>query len=161
MNGDVGRRAERLLAAARAANCTVSFAESCTGGLVAGALTALAGSSEVFLGSAVTYALSAKTAILGVPQAVLDDHGAVSSECAEAMAEGALRVFGSDVAVSVTGIAGPGGEEPGKPVGTVWFGVSARGGVRSCVEHFRGSREEVREAAVCKALALAAQACHA
>ena len=126
---------------------------------MAGALTSLAGSSEVFLGSAVTYALSAKTALLGVSQTILDGPGAVSSECSSAMAKGSRRVFGSDVAVSVTGIAGPGGAEPGKPVGTVWFGVASKAGTRTCVRHFLGDRTSVREAAVGVALSLALAAC--
>ncbi len=134
---------------------TVSFAESCTGGLVSGAVTAIAGSSKVLLGSAVTYALSAKEGLLGVSEAILDGPGAVSSECAAAMAEGSRRVFASDVAVSVTGIAGPGGAEPGKPVGTVWFGVCAVGTLRTCRELFGGSRDEVREQAVARALEIA------
>lgn len=159
MSGETERLAEELLCVARRKGCTLSFAESCTGGLVAGALTALAGSSEVFVGSAVTYALSAKEALLGVSQAVLDGPGAVSGECAQAMAEGSRRAFSSDVAVSVTGIAGPGGAEPGKPVGTVWFGVATARGTTSLVEHFEGNRSKVREDAVRMALTLAREAC--
>ena len=110
---------------------TVGTAESCTGGLVAGCLTAVPGSSSVVRGGVVSYAIPVKHEVLGVSQQVLDEPGvgAVSSECACQMAEGARRVLGCDVAVSLTGIAGPGGEEPGKPVGTVWMGLCTAAGV--------------------------------
>ena len=129
---------------------TVGTAESCTGGLVAGCLTAVPGSSSVVRGGVVSYAIP------GVSQQVLDEPGvgAVSSECACQMAEGARRVLGCDVAVSLTGIAGPGGEEPGKPVGTVWMGLSTAAGIRSELHRFDGDRAQVRSAAVARALEL-------
>jgi nicotinamide-nucleotide amidase len=133
---------------------TVGTAESCTGGLVAGALTAVPGSSAVVLGGVVSYACSVKHSVLGVGQDVLDGVGAVSRECACQMAEGARRVLSSDVAVSVTGIAGPGGAEPGKPVGTVWFGLATPRGAKARLCHLEGDRDEVRRAAVLEALAL-------
>lgn len=148
--------ATRLVAQARKARLTLATAESCTGGLVSGAITAIPGSSEALLGGVVSYAIPVKEHLLGVDAAILDDPalGAVSGSCAEQMSAGVARLLGADVAVSVTGIAGPGGAEPGKPVGTVWFGLSVRGRVRSCVRLFTGNRDEVRAAAVCQALEL-------
>ena len=150
------REAARALDAARAAGLTLGCAESCTGGLVAGALTAVAGSSDVMRGGVVSYAIAVKRAVLGVSAEVLDAPGvgAVSGECATQIAEGARRVLGCDVAVSVTGIAGPGGAEPGKPVGTVWMGLATPRGTRAERFCFAGGRDEVRRAAVAAALAL-------
>ncbi len=99
----------------------VCTAESCTGGLVAGAITEIAGSSAWFSTGVVTYSNAAKQRLLGVDSSVFDQHGAVSEACVVAMAEGALLQFGTDVALSISGIAGPGGATPGKPVGTVWM----------------------------------------
>ena len=113
---------------ARAAGKTIATAESCTGGLVAGRITNVPGSSAVFRYGWVTYADEAKTAELGVPAELLVTHGAVSAEVARAMAEGALKASGADVAVAVTGIAGPDGGTEAKPVGLVWFAVARRGG---------------------------------
>jgi nicotinamide-nucleotide amidase len=135
---------------------TFSCAESCTGGLIGAAMTDIPGSSDVFLGGAVVYSNEAKTKILGVERSLLEKHGAVSGECAEAMARGALDVFGTSLAVSVTGIAGPGGGSPEKPVGTVWFAVARRGTeeteCRSFTQRLEGGRELVRERAVRVAL---------
>jgi PncC family amidohydrolase len=105
---------------------TLALAESCTGGLIGDLITDVPGSSDYFLGSAVTYAYSAKENILGVRHETLLAHGAVSAETAAEMAQGARRIFGADLAVSVTGIAGPGGGMPGKPVGLVHIHLSAR-----------------------------------
>jgi len=99
----------------------ITTAESCTGGLIAGALTEVAGSSGWFQGGAVTYSNDAKNAMLGVPTEVFEQSGAVSEACVQAMAVGALREQGADMAISVSGIAGPGGAVAGKPVGTVWI----------------------------------------
>jgi PncC family amidohydrolase len=104
---------------------TLAFAESCTGGLIADLVTDISGSSAYFLGSAVTYANSAKHGITGVREATLVAHGAVSAETAAEMAQGARRAYGSDIAASVTGIAGPTGATPGKPVGLVYIHLSA------------------------------------
>jgi PncC family amidohydrolase len=103
---------------------TLALAESCTGGLIGSLITDVAGSSDYFLGSAVTYANSAKQDTLGVRHETLLAHGAVSAETAAEMAQGARRVFGADIAAAVTGIAGPGGEMPGKPVGLVYIHLS-------------------------------------
>lgn len=148
--------AASALDAARASGVTLGCAESCTGGLVAGALTAVAGSSDVMRGGVVSYAVPVKHEVLGVSSEVLDEPGvgAVSGECATQMAEGARRVLGCDVAVSVTGIAGPGGAEPGKPVGTVWMGLATPLGTRAERFLFPGARDEVRRGAVAAALAL-------
>ena len=109
----------------RARGLMLALAESCTGGLVADRVTDVPGSSDYFLGSAVTYAYSAKKAILGVREETLAEHGAVSPQTAQEMAQGARRLFGADVALSVTGIAGPTGGLPGKPVGLVYLHLSA------------------------------------
>ncbi len=119
---------------ARAAGKTVATAESCTGGLVAGKITNVPGSSEIFRYGWVTYANEAKTAELGVPAALLEKHGAVSAEVARAMAEGALRQSGADLAVAVTGIAGPAGGTPEKPVGLVWFGLATKNSETRAIE---------------------------
>jgi nicotinamide-nucleotide amidase len=134
---------------------TLATAESCTGGLLAAALTSIPGSSAVFKGGFVAYADEAKRSLLGVPAEVLQQDGAVSKECAAAMAREACQRLGSDLAVSITGIAGPGGAVPGKPVGTVWFAVATRAGeVHARTTLFPGGRDEVRSAAVDQALRL-------
>ena len=156
---DCVARARQALDAARAAHMSVGTAESCTGGLVEGALTAVPGSSEVVKGAIGSYACSVKHAVLGVSDEVLDGVGPVSPECAEQMAVGACRALGCDLSVSVTGIAGPGGAEPGKPVGLVWFGSRGAAGVRSESVVFPGDRAEVRLRAVMHALDLLLEAC--
>ncbi len=118
---EVERLATAVLAACRTAGVMTVTAESCTGGLVSAALTAIAGSSDVVDRGFVTYTNEAKQEMLGVPAAILAVHGAVSAETAQAMAEGALRHSRAAISVSVTGIAGPGGATPGKPVGLVHF----------------------------------------
>ena len=140
--------ADAVLIEARAKGVRVACAESCTGGLVGAALTEIAGSSDVFNGSAVTYSNDAKMKILGVRSETLSRFGAVSSECAQEMAEGARRVYGADFAVSTTGIAGPDGGSESKPVGTVWFGIAGSDGTRSMMKRLPGNREEVRTRAV-------------
>ena len=120
-------RVERLAAALLARSATLATAESCTGGLVAAACTSLPGSSVWFERGFVTYSNAAKREMLGVAAELIDTHGAVSGEVAAAMAEGALKRSPATYAVAVTGIAGPGGATPGKPVGTVWIAVGERG----------------------------------
>lgn len=119
--------AAEVLAANRAAGRTVTLAESCTGGLVAATLTSVSGSSDVFGAGFVTYSNAAKSRMLGVEADIFARHGAVSSECAAAMALGALANSDADVAVSITGIAGPGGGSADKPVGLVVFARALRG----------------------------------
>ncbi len=131
--------------------------ESCTGGLLAATVTEIAGSSDWFEGAFVTYRLSAKTAMVGVSPELLEKHGAVSEPVARAMAEGALHRSDADIAVSITGIAGPGGGDVVSPVGTVWFGWAIREGtaircVQTAEHHLSGNRQVVRLAAVTIAL---------
>ena len=147
---------KRVIRLATEANLTIGTAESCTGGLVCGALTDVEGSSAVVRGGVTSYAVPVKEEVLGVPASITGDPavGVVSGECAQSMCEGARRVLRCDIAVSTTGIAGPGGAEPGKPVGTVWFGVASQKGARSFVRHFEGDRATVRHEAVCQAVKL-------
>ncbi len=126
----------------------ISCAESCTGGLLGAALTELPGSSEIFNGSAVTYSNEAKKNILGVKEDTLKNFGAVSEQCALEMAQGALKIYDADIAVSITGIAGPEGGTELKPVGTVCFGVVSRNGVKTFTEKFTGNRADIRNEAV-------------
>ena len=150
-----------MLEAARAAGKTVGTAESLTGGLIAATLTDVPGSSDVVRGGIVSYSSDVKRDVLGVGRETLALCGAVSEETACAMAEGARRALACDVAVSVTGIAGPGGAEPGKPVGTVWIGRAdaALTCARCC--HFPGTRDEVRLLTVRAALEFALEALEA
>ena len=128
-------------------------AESCTGGWIAKTLTDVAGSSSWFECGVVAYSYEAKEALLGVRPETLELHGAVSREAATEMVSGALARFGATVAVAVTGIAGPSGGTPDKPVGTVWIGWKRRGGyARSELFHFKGDREAVRRQTVAAAL---------
>lgn len=135
-------------------------AESCTGGLLARQLTALAGSSDVFWGGVVSYANEAKTVLLGVDSGLLAAHGAVSGPVAEAMVQGVLRQSGVGLAASVTGVAGPGGGSPEKPVGTVWVGLGAIGNSRTGTVSVRlaltGRRNEIQRQAARWARVLAA-----
>ena len=133
---------------------TLAVAESCTGGMISALLTEREGASRYLLAGLTTYSNEAKTGLLGVDPEVLSTHGAVSEAVARAMAEGARRVTGADAAVAVTGVAGPGGGSPGKPVGTVWIAASLA--ARTVTEHhrFAGDRAAVRSAAVRSALEL-------
>jgi len=133
-----------VLDAARSAGKRIAAAESCTGGLLAARLTAVPGSSDVFLGGVVAYDNSVKRDLLGVPEAQLQEHGAVSEPVARAMASGVRRVVGSEVGVSITGIAGPSGGTPEKPVGTVFIAVDVDGRVRAWRRHYLGDRDEIR-----------------
>lgn len=125
----------------KTAGKTVSAAESCTGGTIAALLTSVAGSSEYFLGSVTSYANSVKTGVLGVDLEIIASHGAVSSECVAAMAEGVRKLTGSDYSVATSGIAGPGGGSEEKPVGTVWIGVSSHMGTETFRMVFKGDRK--------------------
>ena len=151
---DVQTLARAVLDRARARGVTVATAESCTGGLVAGALTAIAGSSDVVAGGLVTYSNAAKTELLGVDAGLIAEVGAVSEPVAQAMALGAVRRLGAGLAVAVTGIAGPGGGSANKPVGLVCFASADSGGeVRRREMRFGDiGREEVRLASVKVAL---------
>jgi len=132
----------------------IATAESCTGGLIAGVLTAIAGSSDIVDRGFVTYSNAAKTEMLGVPAALITTHGAVSAPVAEAMARGALQRSAATIAIAVTGIAGPGGGSADKPVGLVWFGLARGNTVISESVVFPGNRTAVRIATVEHALAM-------
>jgi nicotinamide-nucleotide amidase len=145
--------AEGIAARFSERGATLVAAESCTGGWIAKTLTDIAGSSTWFECSVVAYSYEAKEALLGVRPETLEQHGAVSKETVTEMVAGALARFGATVAVAVTGIAGPGGATPGKPVGTVWVGWKRRGGyAHTELFHFDGDRESVRRQTVAAAL---------
>jgi nicotinamide-nucleotide amidase len=146
--------------ALRARGWRLATAESCTGGLIAAACTSVAGSSDWFERGFVSYSNASKTELLGVPASLIASHGAVSEAVVRAMVLGALRRSSTQLAVAVTGIAGPGGAVPGKPVGTVWLAVATAEGVSVRCELYSGDRTQVREATVRAALsALLAAAC--
>jgi nicotinamide-nucleotide amidase len=148
-------QAALLLDACRARHVKLATAESCTGGLIAAVLTAIAGSSDVVERGFVTYSNEAKAELLGVPMALIDAVGAVSEPVAQRMAEGALQRSHADIVVSVTGVAGPGGGSAEKPVGLVWFGLAQRGQpVASESRVFPGDRAAIRVATVEQAFAL-------
>ncbi len=152
-------QAEALLAQCRAAGLMLATAESCTGGLIAATLTAIAGSSDVVDRGFVTYSNQAKTDLVGVDPALIAAHGAVSEPVARAMAEGAVARSRADIAVSVTGVAGPGGGTAAKPVGLVWFGCARRGGATATLSQvFPGDRTAVRRATVAEALRMVGEA---
>lgn len=125
----------------KATGKTLSTAESCTGGMISSLITSVPGSSEYFLGSVTSYANSVKENVLGVPSKIIEEYGAVSSECVSAMAEGVRRLTGSDYSVATSGIAGPGGGSDQKPVGTVWIGVSSHMGTETFRLRFNSDRK--------------------
>jgi len=147
---------EALVGELSASGKTVATAESCTGGWVAKAITDVPGSSAVFAYGIVSYSNGAKESLLGVQPATLGDNGAVSEPVVEEMALGALHLSGADVAVAVSGVAGPTGGNKEKPVGTVWFAWAVRDGADASTEtsreHFTGDRELVRESTVAHAI---------
>jgi nicotinamide-nucleotide amidase len=147
-------RAPLVLEKLRARGWKLATAESCTGGLIAAALTSVAGSSDVVERGFVTYSNEAKAEMLGVPAALILARGAVSEEVAAAMARGALARAHVQIAVSVTGVAGPGGGTAAKPVGLVWFGWAVAGRVRTLSRIFPGDRGAVRAASVAVAFDL-------
>jgi len=153
---DIREAAARVLDACRIRGLRIATAESCTGGLVAAALTEIAGSSDVFDRGFVTYSNAAKQAMLAVPASVLERDGAVSRAAAEAMAQGALAISGADIALAVTGIAGPGGGSEAKPVGLVHFAGTCRAG--RCIHREKRfgdvGRSAVRMQSVAEALAI-------
>jgi len=147
--------AASLIEACRARGIRLATAESCTGGLITGVLTAVTGSSDVLERGFVTYSNAAKAELLGVPAEMIAAVGAVSGPVTERMAEGALQRSHADIAVAVTGVAGPGGGSADKPVGLVWFGLAARDqAVLSERQVFAGDRTAIRIAAVTRALVL-------
>lgn len=149
---DLTSLSERLGQQCRARGVHVTAAESCTGGEVASAITAVAGSSDYFETGYVTYANGAKTRLLGVPESLLETHGAVSREVVEAMVVGACRDSGAQLGVAISGVAGPGGGSEAKPVGTVWLAWGNAEHQDAECRHFPGDRRAVREQAVREAL---------
>ena len=149
-----------ILEICRGQGWTIGTAESCTGGLVAYRLTSVPGASDVFVGGLVTYANAVKTALLGVPDDLLALHGAVSPQVADAMAQGARTRLPSDLAVAVTGIAGPGGGSATKPVGLVHISASGPAATLARELHASGGREAIRTQAATAALDLLLQLCH-
>lgn len=146
-------KAARLVQDAKDAGVTLATAESCTGGLVSALITAISGSSAVYLGSIVSYANEVKNRLLGVPAEVLAHDGAVSEACAKAMAAGARKAIDADYALAITGLAGPGGATPDKPVGLVYLALATPTGgviVQKC--HFAGDRDAVRTQTAAKGL---------
>ena len=156
IDAELHAAARRIIETCTARGLTIATAESCTGGLVAGALTEIAGSSAVVLCGFVTYSNEAKQSMLGVPAEVLAAHGAVSRATAQAMAEGALENSPATLSVAITGIAGPGGGSAEKPVGLVHFAAAARAGGRIARERRYGDigRTAVRHASVLEAVAM-------
>ena len=157
----VQAQVQALGQALRARCWTLAAAESCTGGLIAAACTSVAGSSDWFERGFVSYSNAAKTELLGVPAALIAAHGAVSEEVARAMAAGALQRAPVQLAVAVTGIAGPGGAVAGKPVGTVWLAWGGAGAVQAECLYLEGDRGAVRAATVSAALARLIEAARA
>ena len=154
-------KAAELVARLKEQGLSVTAAESLTGGKIAAAITAVPGSSAVFPGGVVSYCDRLKHRVLGVPQQLLETHGAVSEPVAKAMAAGAAELMGTDLALSATGLAGPDGDGSGNPVGTVYLGLYARGEVR-CEKHvFAGNREDIRRQSVERAIEMALSALEA
>ena len=152
---DIHDLARKLVESCAAQKRLIATAESCTGGLIAGAITEIPGASDIFERGLITYGNLAKSEMLGVPAALIERHGAVSAEVAEAMAQGAIQKSRADIAVSATGIAGPGGGSTEKPVGLVFFGIAARAGAAFHQRvQFKGGRDEVRLQSVKEALRL-------
>lgn len=147
---------QQTLSLLKARGMTFSAAESCTGGLIAKRITDLPGASAVFRGGVVSYTDGVKAAVLGVPQELLACHGAVSAPVAAAMADGVRRLTGSDLAVSVTGVAGPDSDDRGNPVGLVYLALSAPDGTRTVRHLFSGDRAAIRESAAQAAFSLLA-----
>ena len=146
--------ATNLVELLKARSLTCATAESCTGGGVGSAITAVPGSSAVFAGGVISYSNDVKRDVLGVSADILQNVGAVSAETAAQMAEGVRRLLKTDLAVSLTGIAGPDGGSEEKPVGLVWFGLATKDGVRTEKCIFRGDRAKVREQAITHALGM-------
>ena len=148
----ISSRAGELVSVAGLEGITVGFAESLTGGLISSSVVAIPGASAVLKGSIVSYTNEVKENVLGVSPDIISAHTEVSAECAKAMAEGAKSVLGVDLAVSVTGIAGPTGELPGKPVGTVYMGYCFRDISGALRLNFEGDRDTIRTCTVLEAL---------
>ena len=148
-------KALRLVTALKQKNLTITAAESCTGGRIAAAVTSVAGSSQVFPGSIVTYCDEMKQKYLEVPETLLETQGAVSEPVAWAMARGAARLFDTDLALAVTGLAGPEGDGSDQPIGTVFLGLYAQGDTRVAHHVFTGTRGQIQQQAAEAAMDMA------
>jgi nicotinamide-nucleotide amidase len=158
----IAELAPQVVAALKVKGMTIATAESCTGGLIAGALTSISGSSDVVYGGFVTYANEAKIVMIGVPYALLKEFGAVSKEVAVAMAEGALAAAGTHMAIAVTGVAGPMGGSKEKPVGLVHFALATADETRHVRKQFKDmDRDGIRHASVAEALKMLLRAANA
>ena len=149
---NIDELASRVIEIFREKGLSLALAESCTGGMISAQLTAIPGSSAVFLGGAATYSNELKQLFLGVSETTLSKFGAVSRECAKEMVEGICARTGADAGISVTGIAGPSGGTPDKPVGRVYIGIKFQSTTRIFECNFRGGREQVRNQTVSRAL---------
>jgi nicotinamide-nucleotide amidase len=147
-----------LVSVFRERKLKLALAESCTGGMISARITSVPGASDIFNGAIVCYANDVKRDVLGVPQGLLETEGAVSASCAKAMADGARTALKSDIAVSVTGIAGPGGGTPTKPVGCVFIGIAGKDAVSAERHLFTGDRDQIRQQAADAALTAARRA---
>ena len=155
MPRDIAALASETVAELKAAGLSIATAESCTGGLVGGALTSVPGSSDVVYGGFITYSNLAKTRMIGVPHRLITDYGAVSAQVARAMADGARSTARTDLAVSVTGIAGPSGGSATKPIGLVYFACASHEGTRVVEKRFGDlGRDGIRQVSVVEALEL-------
>ncbi len=152
MNQDPGKLIAQLAALLLEKQLKIATVESCTGGLIAKSLTDLAGSSDWFERGFVTYSNAAKTEMTGVPESVISEYGAVSEAVASSMATGALRHSAADCSIAVTGVAGPAGGSPDKPVGTVWIAVAGNGQTLTQKYLFAGDREAIRQASMLQAI---------
>ncbi len=149
MNLELSIKAGELL---RAGGISLCVAESCTGGLLGGLITAVPGSSDYFLGGMICYSDRIKSGVLGVPAQILENHGAVSSQTAASMAEQACRLFGAECGIGVTGVAGPGGGGEEKPVGLVYIAVQYGARLKTIENRFSGNRDQIRKETCDKAL---------
>ena len=153
LQADISDLAKKLLEQCRSSGLTIGTVESCTGGLIAAALTEIPGSSDVVMAGLVTYSNQAKSALADVPNALITQYGAVSEQVVGAMAMGGHSKLGVDLCIAVTGIAGPGGGSTHKPVGLVWFSVAHRGGVSTAQKKFGDiGRDQIRMQSVLVAL---------
>lgn len=160
INDDIYLKAKELIEISSFEGISFGFAESLTGGMISSSVVSVPGASAAFRGSVVSYTNAVKENVLGVPAEIIDTYNEVSDECAKAMAEGAYSVLGADLTIAVTGIAGPSGELPGKPVGTVYMGYCFNGGSSSGISgsvrlNLSGDRDKIRRDTVLAALSFA------
>ena len=154
MNTKQYKTAEQIVKSLKQNNCKICSAESCTGGGIAKALTDVPGCSEVFAGGVVAYSNAIKTRLLSVPEKMLEKYGAVSEKVVKEMVDNAKKIFDTDFCVASTGIAGPSGGTPEKPIGTVWLAVATPGKTIAEKNIFKGGREKIRKRTITRALEL-------